>query len=220
MSQRFEELQNRLTQLRIRFISGSETVEQDDIRAYVLLAHAEIESYFEDITREIAMNAYTDWNDKSTLSATLISLAINSEGNFGKAPIEILNLIDKNNNKMNVTLQTALMSFIINIDDKDGIKGIVDSFDDIVRQNNGIKENNLLKLLLPIGVDRMDIDNTWLIDINQFGERRGDIAHQSLTKAKEILYPLSQEIKVKRILDGIEELDKILIGLSEKQTTD
>ncbi|WP_420265185.1 HEPN domain-containing protein [Candidatus Magnetominusculus dajiuhuensis] len=216
MSERFEELKNRLNQLSEHFISGSKTIEQDDIRAYILLAHAEIEAYFEDITRDIAVNAYTNWNEKSTLSATLISLAIYSERNFGKVPIEIINI--SGTAKMNAILQTALNSFVINVSHKDGINGVVQAFAKTVEQNHGITEDRLLKLLIPIGVQKNELNNTWLVDINQFGERRGDIAHQSLTKAKEILYPLSQEIKVKRILDGIEELDKILIGLSEKQT--
>ncbi|MBF0553112.1 MAG: hypothetical protein HQK96_00990 [Nitrospirae bacterium] len=212
MSKKIKELEIRLNQLGDYFIQGPEA-NQDEIRAYVLLVHAEIESYFEDITKEIADNAYTNWNSNRTLSTALVSLALYSECGFEKVKIELINLIGQNNNRMNVILKQALNSFIINIDRRNGIKDVIEKYHVIVKDNNGIKEVDLLRLLLPIGVDLMVVEDNWLADLNQFGTRRGNIAHQSHTKAKEILYPLSQKKLVERILHGIKDLDKALIKL-------
>ena len=57
----------------------------------------------------------------------------------------------------------------------------IKSFQRVIRQNHGIKEANILALLLPIGIDTDDLDPAWLATMNTFGEERGLVAHCSAT---------------------------------------
>ena len=56
------------------------------------------------------------------------------------------------------------------------------SFANTVKNNNGIKEKNILGLLLPLGVAANTLDHTWLVAMNNFGIIRGDAAHKSARK--------------------------------------
>ncbi|WP_380171106.1 hypothetical protein ACFEMC_19220 [Kineococcus sp. DHX-1] len=46
-----------------------------------------------------------------------------------------------------------------------------------VDENQGIKQNNLFSLLLPLGFNENDFDTVWLGSMNSFGSGRGDTAH-------------------------------------------
>ena len=46
-------------------------------------------------------------------------------------------------------------------------------------QNHGIREKNLLRMMLPVGVRELDLDVTWLNHMDGFGIMRGTIAHTS-----------------------------------------
>jgi hypothetical protein len=62
------------------------------------------------------------------------------------------------------------------------IDSAIESFNRAIKQNHGIKEANLLALLLPIGIDTDDLDDpTWLATMKTFGEERGVVAHSSST---------------------------------------
>ena len=48
--------------------------EQDDLRAFVLLVHAEIESYFEEISESKVKAAFKNWQNSRTKSNVLLAL--------------------------------------------------------------------------------------------------------------------------------------------------
>ena len=47
-------------------------------------------------------------------------------------------------------------------------------------KNHGIKEKNILGLLLPIRLSMSDINQTWLATIDSFGSDQGNTAHRSV----------------------------------------
>jgi hypothetical protein len=79
-----------------------------------------------------------------------------------------------------------------------------------VKDNHGIKEKNLLALLLPIGVNSDDLDPAWINLMNEFGEKRGLVAHTSAS-----LYKTQQPIDPKQEFDTV---DKIVNGFSGIQS--
>ena len=79
-SQRYIQLEKRVRVIESLYLppirpSGNYTPkEQDDIRAYLLLVHAEIESYFEEISEKKAKDAFRKWKSTRTKSNVLLSL--------------------------------------------------------------------------------------------------------------------------------------------------
>ena len=56
----------------------------------------------------------------------------------------------------------------------------------VTRENHGIKEKNILGLLLPVGVLETDLDPVWMGTMSSFGASRGVVAH---TSAKRVQTP-------------------------------
>ncbi|MEZ4870096.1 MAG: hypothetical protein R3C14_52695 [Caldilineaceae bacterium] len=84
-----------------------------------------------------------------------------------------------------------------------------------MENNHGIKEANILQLLLPVGVEADEIDDVWLAAINSFGEERGRAAHTSGSSHRTVVLPDPKDElqKVKLLLDGLKEIDIILNSL-------
>lgn len=152
--------------------------EQDDIRAYLFLIHAELEYYFEEIARQKTDEALKKWiADHNYKSTILMSLSC-----F---------------NKTNITSQKI----------RERLHLVKNQYHQIINNNHGIKEQNILDILLPLGVHYDDIDNTWLNTISSFGSQRGDVAHKS-ARVQSPLNPLDIKNNIALILQEIELLDK------------
>lgn len=155
-SRRYLQLKNRVQKLEDAYLpnintSGRYSQKQtDDIRAYLLLSHAEIESYLEDILEEKVKKAHSKWRSNRKQSNVLLALASFHDGKISERTLE------------------------------DKINKIVQSFINKLRKNHGIKEENINNMLLPIGLDSSDLDATWLNTMNSFGSNRGDVAHRSV----------------------------------------
>ena len=96
------------------------------------------------------------------------------------------------------------------------INSAIKSFKKIIDNNHGVKEKNILALLLPIGIDSDDLDPAWLADMNTFGEKRGLVAHTSATSYMTIQTPdpaneLNTVTQIKNELLRIDELINNLI---------
>ena len=176
-SQRFITLEQELTNLRENFLPRQFNLTGDYSEreialavAYRVLAHAEIESYLEDRVLEIAQNALTFWNDKKT-TLTLVFLFAFSGLTLDKPP-----------DSLNPGQRSQNLDDKVKFDKKLG--KVFNSFCTAVKDNHGIREKNILLLLLPIGIDSEDIDVIWLQEMDSFGKKRGDFAHQSASKYK------------------------------------
>ncbi len=184
-SQMYRQLENRIKAIErlylpaIRLNGKYSKKEQDNIRAYLLLIHAEIEAYFEEISGNKATTAFNNWKKNRTKSNVLLSLVSFHE-----------HKIDEKNIEQRV--KKALTAFFYNL-----------------RQNHGIKEENILSMLLPVGLEYSEIDATWLNTITSFGTNRGEIAHTA-AKVQQPLDPAMLKTKVGKILGEIKTIDKKL----------
>uniref|UniRef100_B8HLP9 RiboL-PSP-HEPN domain-containing protein n=1 Tax=Cyanothece sp. (strain PCC 7425 / ATCC 29141) TaxID=395961 RepID=B8HLP9_CYAP4 len=172
--------------------------------AYRVLAHAEIESYLEERVWEVVIKAKKDWDGLGKAHRTLICLLAFS-GQTMDTPPETLTptkpskhlLADKV--KISKKLDLAIQRF----------KYVID-------QNHGVKEANILALLLPIGVDSDDIDSALLATMNTFGEKRGIVAHSSATiyRTVQLPDPANEQNIVKQIIQGLLQVDELINKLT------
>ncbi len=163
-SKRFKSLTKRLATLRSRFLphhfsaTGVYTdYALDKARAFRVLAHAEIEHYFEEEVTEIADKAFSLWKNQQKSSGPLVHLVCNMTGESNGLPKKI------------GTATTAT-----------SITGkAVAQYKFTIRSNHGIKSENILQLLLPIGISEAELDQVWLNTMDGFGVKRGQSAHTS-----------------------------------------
>lgn len=168
--------------------------------AYRVLAHAEIESYFEDRVWEVVINVKDNWDSSGKAHRTLICLLAFS-GQTMDTPPEKLDPTKPNFEKK------------VKVDKK--IDSAISSFRRVITQNHGLKEANILALLLPIGIESDDLDPALLATMNTFGEQRGVVAHSSATayRTSQPPDPASELNTVQQIIQGLLQVDELINNL-------
>jgi len=157
-SRRYNTLLLRVARLEKNFlpqekVAGNYTVkEMDSIRAYVVLVHAEIESYFEDIAIDKANKAVKNWRDNKKISMVLSNIIafISPQMNWTK------------NDGLDYRISRSASHYL-----------------NMIESNHGIKADNLKNILYPIGFEEDQFDSTWILTMDSFGSFRGHIAHSS-----------------------------------------
>jgi hypothetical protein len=210
-SDRFITLITQLNRLKDEFlpeispISSYSESQLSRTAAYRVLAHAEIESYLEERAWEVVQNAKTLWDTSGRTTRTLICL-LGFSGLTMDKPSDTLsrnNVTQDNHDKrLKISKKIVLSS---------------NEFWKIIDNNHGVKEKNILALLLPIGIDSDDLDPAWLADMNTFGEKRGLVAHTSATSYMTIqtLDPANQLNTVNQITEELLRIDELINNLIE-----
>ena len=158
--------------------------EYDRARAYLVLAHAEIEAYCEERGAKVAQRAHNQFAQRGCRNVVLVGLL-----RFHHAQTRNpWTHLDKSAPRIDKAVNYYLCS--------------------IIGQNHGIREENLSKLLFPIGIDPADLDNVWLTTMDSFGLSRGAIAHTSV-KTQQPIDPETEFLRVTtQIIPGLKKLDK------------
>ena len=149
--------------------------EQDLIRAFVVLSHAEIEAFLEDVTKDKATKELRKWISGRKRSNCLKSIA------------------------SYVGPLLAAERFPHPNDHEERIKKIVGHFIGLIRKNNGVKESDVLSLVLPIGVEYSLLDPVWLQEMETFGTFRGSLVHTT----HQVQLPLDRDNEYNRIMTRI-----------------
>jgi hypothetical protein len=202
-SARFRELQTRITELRQRVLpksfdpTGSYPARiHDRARGFRLLAHAEIEACLEDLAVDTVNAVYTDWLQDRRPRTTLTALATFSEKRF--SPPEALPP-DPKALPLRMRLDEARKAYVTWVKMK----------------NNGIREENVLRILLPVGIREFELDAAWLATIDSFGQARGATAH-SAGRPQTPPDPAAELQTVRDIVKGITPLDRRLNQLKNE----
>ncbi|MFB2879021.1 HEPN domain-containing protein [Floridanema aerugineum] len=171
--------------------------------AYRVLAHAEIESYLEERVWEVVLNVKRNWDSSRKAHRTLICLIAFSGQSMDKPPSTLTPTRGSRTHpeekvKIDKKLDLAIKSF----------KRVID-------ENHGVKEANILALLLPIGIDSDDLDSSLLATMNTFGEQRGQVAHSSATtyRTNQPPDPATEVNTVKQIIQGLLQVDELINNL-------
>ncbi|ALB41366.1 MULTISPECIES: HEPN domain-containing protein [Nostocales] len=213
-SDKFITLRTQLNRLKDEFIpeispTGSYSESQlSRTAAYRVLAHAEIEYYLEERAWKIALDAKGAWDSTGKTSRTLICLLGFSDLTMDKPP----DTLNKPNNVSQDNHDKRLK-----ITEK--INSAIKSFKKVIDNNHGVKEKNILALLLPIGINSNDLNtNTaWLNTMNTFGEKRGLVAHSSATSymTSQMLDPATELNRVQQITEGLLRIDELMNNLMQ-----
>jgi hypothetical protein len=184
---------------------------QDAVRirtlSFLVLAHAEIEVYLEDRIVEIAKAAWRSWKDSMHLSRAAFSVLVFC-GREMRSPPESLAPPRPAKEK----------EWLKHLEIGERLKVIVQEFiHTVLHHNHGIREKNLLSMLLPIGIHHGNLDVTFVADIDSFGKRRGEAAHSSSStgQVRQAIDPKTEYDQVVDLLNGLEEIDRELDQLLE-----
>jgi hypothetical protein len=206
-STRLRELERRLNELRRHLLpaqfdpTGAYSARViDRARSYRLLAHAEIEACVEDLVRDLVSKSYAAWELDKRPRTCLLALVSFYDDKFPRIP-----------EAMPATLSRVTPGFM-----KDRIEIAKNSYGRAVQQNNGVKEKDLLRLLLPVGIQDYELDRTWLATIDSFGSVRGDTAHQSM-RTQQPPDPANELAIVRQIVAGLRQLDELCAKLGAEQ---
>ena len=197
-SSRFGELEKRIEELRQFFLPQLfdamglyDEIVYERTRAFRVLAHAEFESFIEDRIIEVADKAVSDWKKCGVISTSLLAVLAYRESS---PPIPgSLNEAAAKREKY-PTLEARI----------DSARSDLHRY--ARNQNHGIKEKNLLRMLLPIGFQETDIDSEWLSATETWATARGDAAHK--TAKMQVQPDPHNELKTVRVvLNGFRDLD-------------
>jgi hypothetical protein len=168
----------------------------DRARGFRLLAHAEIEACIEDLATSTATAAYSSWFIDRQPRQCLLALLAYYEGALFKMPSEI-STNRASESPLRVRVKAA----------KDHYVNWATS------QNHGIREENILRLLLPVGILESDLDPAWLQLVDAFGTDRGATAHQA-RRTQHPPDPATELQTVRGIARGLRTIDERLSALA------
>lgn len=199
-STRYRQLGKRTTELQRRFLpkpdpTGQYTERQlDNVRAFQLLVHAEIEAFLEDIAIGAVTRAHDGWKADGRARGCLLALLAYHEGSHGPAPTTLLTTQQKKPLSLRDRIQSAVRAYSHRI----------------MVENHGIREENILRILLPIGILEDQIDINWLATIHAFGSRRGATAHKAKGRTTQPPDPQTEASNVESILRGLRSIDLLV----------
>lgn len=162
--------------------------ELDLTRSYIVLVHAEIESFCEELATLKARRAKQEFVSRGTVTPVLRRLVAYYIGKSRKAWNEVQRPSPQ-------VVDSASNSFLDNI-----------------RDNHGVKQENLERLFFPLGVPEPKLNPTWLAQMNSFGTNRGGWAHKSV-RALNPPDPHTERTTVNQLLNGLLDIDRIISRL-------
>ena len=172
---------------------------QAQTRAFLVLSHAEIESYLEEWAKDIARAAEVVWTSsrkitepRAFLLATLaerIEVPTTLVGPHGKDSPQRL-------------LEASVKLF--------------QKYYKQIKDNNGIRERNVLALFAPLGVPAAALGSTLLPNLDTLGALRGTHAHQSSKAVEAVLDPETEYKRVSALLDELVAVDGWLAGYKRR----
>lgn len=199
-STRLKELQTRITELRWRALPAKfdDTGAYSDrifdrTRGFRVLAHAEIEACLEDLGVETVNSAFRAWSTDQKPRTTLTALMTFSRSKGLGVPDELQR---EQEHTLRGRLDTVRKAYV----------------NWVKTENHGVREANVLGILLPAGIREHEIDSAWLEKIDSFGSARGDTAHRA-GRPQVPPDPKSELETVRDIVAGLVPLDARLSAL-------
>lgn len=154
--------------------------QHDFTKAFLLLVHAELESYFEDRAKKIVLNAQARYQRTGTCSPVLSRLLV-----YHHATKDELGPVSAQ------SVTKAINYYLDHLD-----------------KNHGIREKNLLTIFLPLGMSHAVLEAQLIAACNQLSIKRGQFAHASF-KTHQQIDPKTERDNIKvNILPQLRSLEK------------
>lgn len=166
--------------------------------AFRVLAHAEIETYLEDRVKDVIRLAISRWRSGAVSNPiqSRVLLALLAFSGF-EAATPPATLVAPQPSQVPLWPDRIELNKRINKAASLMFRGIA--------LNHGVKEENLLSLLIPIGYAPSKIDPNWLAAMNSFGARRGEAAHTA--RLRQALDPANELKTVNDLLVFLDSVD-------------
>lgn len=168
-------------------------------RAFLVLSHAEIESFLEDWAKEIARASELVWKTSGRVTLPLAFL-LSTHAERLAVP---RTLSGPNASDSPTRLAVAVTK-------------LFQSYYKLLKDNNGVKEKNLLALFGPLGMPASATGATLLPDLDAFGASRGAHAHQSARAVQTQLDPETEYKRVMNLLADLIDLDHWLVDYKRR----
>lgn len=176
-------------------VGDYDEIASDSIAVVALLVHAELQYFLERRCLEVADHSINCWIEDNHPRTTLISLVAYCHKGGGSALPETL-----------VGAPSSIREIVAHA------KGVYSSQ---VARNNGIKEADLIQLLLPIGVREYELPFELTASLDWLGSRRGNAAHVAIAD-RMFIDPQELRASIIRILWQLKRLDQRLIELRDE----
>ena len=172
---------------------------------YRVLAHAEFEYYFEERAKEICIWCIKSWKRDSKASKSLSTLMsyYGYEMESPKHSKGVIAAADKSRWLSDISFDSR-------------INRASRLFHQAISVNHGVKEHNIVQMLLPMGIDYDDLDAAWLAAIDSFAQDRGSVAHVSgsVNRLGSVPDPFTAIHTVENVLlPGAKEIDALINSL-------
>jgi hypothetical protein len=164
-------------------------------RAFLVLSHAEIETFLEDWAKHLAKACETIWQSSKRVSKPLAFL-VSSVGEKVRGSTSISSANAQDSHQRFAEMITKL--FI--------------EFYTSIKDNHGVKELNVLRLFDPLGVPAAAYGATLLPNLESLGMIRGVHAHNSARSVPSVLDPESEYERINTDLKDLEAFDQWLVG--------
>lgn len=194
-SQRWKSLKREIETLRSQFLPERfdplgvyplTSKVQAHTRGFLVLSHAEIESYFEEWAKEIARASEVVWKSSRRVTAPLGFLLVSYAERL-EVPTTLVGPTAKDSPQLLVDLSVKLFT----------------KYYKRIRDNHGIKEKNVLNLFSPLGLPAVALGSSLPPNLDYLGELRGTHAHHS---AKAVVSVLDPETEYKRVMGIVNDL--------------
>jgi hypothetical protein len=164
-----------------------------------VLSHAEFESFFEEWAKEIARKSEDTWKNGGRMTQPLAALMATSENNIPISERLSQAPQDEITTQMNSFVQKRYEAYYRNI-----------------RDNHGIKEVNLMRLMTPLGIPGSAYGYTLIPSLNSFGSSRGLHGHNSARTVQNLLDPETEYNHAKSLTIDLKALDGWLIKYRQR----
>jgi hypothetical protein len=171
---------------------------ENRVAAFVVLCHAELESYLEDRSRAIAERGQFQWLRKKRHSPCVFSLLAYYADSELPDALPVVGDADYDRADLTPLLRNAVDRHITRIN-----------------SNNGIKTKDVLALVLPIGLRVGFIPHAAIAELDAYGAQRGAIAHQHQShRVRASLNARDEKQRADRVLVELAAMDTELSKLS------
>lgn len=173
--------------------------------SFRILVHAEIEAFIEDRALELFDEGWKAWSVSRVPTRVILGL-LGYSGTSTMLPPGKLGG-DAANQKAYDDLATPVQS-------------ANNVWRASHRENHGVKEANVLRLLLPLGIESTELDTTLLADLTSYGADRGTVAHRSSVGVGRYADPREEVQRAEQLVASLRALDRVLdVALKEVRTT-
>jgi hypothetical protein len=168
-------------------------------RAFVILSHAELESYFEGWAKELAGAAEKVWKSSQRVTAPLAFLL----ATVGDRIIVPQSVVGPNAK-----------------DSPERLAGVVEDlfrrYYKSINEINGVKEHNILSLFAPLGIPAIALGSTLPPSLDSLGSLRGTHAHHSGIAIQNVLDPQTEYNSIAALLQELLLLDQWLVSYKKR----